>query len=70
MHIKTRLDLIMEALQASREAQEHVSLDCEEDGYMGDKTISPETLDRVKRALEKIERAYDAAHGTEERPGT
>ncbi len=59
MHIKTRLDLIMEALQTSREALEYV--------MMGNDLKERDAL-RVNRALEKIATAFDAAHGTEERP--
>ena len=61
MHIKTRLDLIMEALQASREALVCVAAD--DDNWQ-------RTEARVKRALEKIAIAYEATNGTEERPGT
>ena len=62
MHIKTRLDLIMEALQASREAliyaQADLNLGC----------MRQITTTKIKRAFERLDEANGAAHGTEERP--
>ena len=60
MHIKTRLDLIMEALCSAKMALDWLEVE----GHEEKKAVL------VKQALEKIDKAYDAAHGTEERPGT
>ncbi len=58
MHIKTRLDLIMDALCSAKMALDWLEVDGHEE----------KKAELVKRALEQIDKAYDAAHGTEERP--
>ena len=60
MHIITRLDLLMDALTASKAALWYVKGD----------SIPGDTGVRVDRALKKIEKAFEAVNGTEERPGT
>ena len=69
MHIKTRLDLIMDALTASNAALRYVEKDIER--TTGNTSyITVPTTDRIDLALEKIEKAFEAVNGTEERPGT
>ena len=62
MHIKTRLDLIMDALTASRSALWYVEKD-----HPGG-VIKPEATAKITWAIEKIEKAFEAVNGTEERP--
>ena len=62
MHIKTRLDLIMDALTVSRQALWYLVEDQAE--------FHKANLETAKKALEKIEKAFEAVNGTEERPGT
>ena len=63
MHIKTRLDLIMDALGASRAALWYVEKD-----HRGG-SVTPPAIDKVEWALKKIDKAFEAVNGTEERPG-
>ena len=66
MHIKTRLDLMMDALTTSNAALRYVTKDIERDKDH----VSVTTMDRIDVALRKIEKAFEAVNGTEERPGT
>ena len=67
MHIKTRLDLIMDALQASKLALESCTADYDRDICAG-KPMLLATANKASRALGKIDVAFDAGKGTEERP--
>ena len=67
MHIKTRLDLIMDALTASNAALRYILKDVADDHRELPK-VTRESIQRAKRALEKIEVAFEAVNGTEERP--
>lgn len=58
MHIKTRMDLIMEALQASRLALDGISINADD----------TQLIKKIQKALGKIAIAYNAVNGTEERP--
>ena len=65
MHIKTRLDLIMDALTTSNAALRYVTKDIVE---RAKDHVSVTTMDRIDAALRKIEKAFEAVNGTEERP--
>ena len=67
MHIKTRMDLIMDGLMVSKVALQHILSDT---NRPHGRVVTTESIIRAEIALEKIEKAYEAVNGTEERPGT
>ena len=56
----------MDALTASNAALRYVTKDIER----AKDHVSVTTMDRIDVALRKIEKAFEAVNGTEERPGT